>query len=247
MRASRLAVTPVFSLGSAAVLAVAFAAELAGQGYQLPPQPIVDCLDAEPAPRLSLSPTRDYALLTTTESMPSLAVQSRPILRLAGLRIDSATRGPQLGQRTYAMSLLRIADGTTRKIDLPKSIHIGDIRWAADGKRIAFSNTNTVTNNIEVWVVEVGKGFARRIGNVRLGSALRAGRRSTGAIQWMPDQQTLLCRLTPSDASPPAQPAVPSGPNIQESKGVKAPVRTYQDLLANEHDARLFEYFSTLR
>ena len=202
----RLAVLPVLATGLATVLTTVLATGVSAQGYRLPPKPIVDCLDAEPAPRLALSPTRDYALLTTTESMPSLAVQSRPILRLAGLRIDQATRGPQLGPRTYAMSLLRIADGSTRKIDLPKSIHIGDIAWSADGKRIAFSNTNTTTNIIEVWVVEVGKGFARRVGNVRLGSALRAGRRRSGggAIRWMPDQQTLLCRLTPNDAPPPA-------------------------------------------
>ncbi|MGV3723707.1 MAG: alpha/beta hydrolase family protein, partial [Actinomycetota bacterium] len=43
----------------------------------------------------------------------------------------------------------------------------------------------------------------------------------------------------------PVSPAVPAGPTIQESSGVKAPVRTFQDLLRNAHDEALFDYYFT--
>ena len=37
----------------------------------------------------------------------------------------------------------------------------------------------------------------------------------------------------------------PKGPVVQQSTGRKAPVRTYQDLLKNEHDVALFEFYMT--
>jgi dipeptidyl aminopeptidase/acylaminoacyl peptidase len=43
----------------------------------------------------------------------------------------------------------------------------------------------------------------------------------------------------------PAEPRVPLGPNVQESYGKAAPVRTYEDLLKNSHDEDLFDYYAT--
>jgi dipeptidyl aminopeptidase/acylaminoacyl peptidase len=43
----------------------------------------------------------------------------------------------------------------------------------------------------------------------------------------------------------PQPPAAPAGPNIQETHGKAAPVRTYEDLLGSAHDEALFEYYFT--
>jgi dipeptidyl aminopeptidase/acylaminoacyl peptidase len=40
---------------------------------------------------------------------------------------------------------------------------------------------------------------------------------------------------------------VPPGPIVQATDGSTGPVRTYQDLLASEHDARLLDHFATAR
>ena len=40
-------------------------------------------------------------------------------------------------------------------------------------------------------------------------------------------------------------PAVPPAPNIQESRGQTAPVRTYQDLLTSAYDEALFDHYAT--
>src|SRR5207248_1808109 len=45
--------------------------------------------------------------------------------------------------------------------------------------------------------------------------------------------------------APPAAPAVPPGPVIEESTGKAGPARTYQDLLRNPHDEDLFDYYCT--
>src|SRR5262249_50864874 len=57
---------------------------------------------------------------------------------------------------------------------------------------------------------------------------------------------TVLCQfvVTPRGPEPPA-PAVPTGPNIQETSGKAAPAPTFEDLLKSDHDEKLFEYFFT--
>jgi hypothetical protein len=63
----------------------------------------------------------------------------------------------------------------------------------------------------------------------------------------MPDSRTLLVRtIAAGQGDQPVAPETPEGPNIQESFGKAAPVRTYQDLLRDAHDDQLFEYYATL-
>ena len=59
--------------------------------YLLPPKAIVDILDAPPPPDVFLSPARDVVAVLERAPMPTIAELSRPMLRLAGLRIDPTT------------------------------------------------------------------------------------------------------------------------------------------------------------
>jgi dipeptidyl aminopeptidase/acylaminoacyl peptidase len=74
-------------------IAVAIPAEL---NYQKPAQEILDVLSAPPPPLISVSPSRDYAILMQPLRYPPIAEVARPMLRLAGLRIDIQTNGPHL-------------------------------------------------------------------------------------------------------------------------------------------------------
>ena len=207
--------------------------------YRLPPRPIVDCLDAPAPPAVSVSPDRSHLLLTERESMPSIAVLARPVLALAGRRIDPGSRGPQRGPRGTGMKLLTIADGTLRDLPLPTGCDVGGVVWRADGSGFAF--TNTSDDRVELWVAEVKSARARRVEGVRLNATGGA------PVRWTSDQKNLLCQLVVDDAAPPPAPAAPTGPTVEESRGRSAPVRTFQDLLHNEHDARLFEFYCTSR
>lgn len=65
-------------------------------------------------------------------------------------------------------------------------------------------------------------------------------------MQWMPDGKTLLCRtIVAGRGAPPAAPAVPTGPNVQENYGKATPGWTLQDLLRNAHDEKLYDYYAT--
>src|SRR6185503_10651655 len=67
-----------------------------------------------------------------------------------------------------------------------------------------------------------------------------------GGFDWTPDGDALVAMVVPKDrGEAPKASAVPSGPVTQETSGTKTPVRTYQDLLDDEHEERLFVHYGT--
>src|SRR5262249_8084512 len=64
-------------------------------------------------------------------------------------------------------------------------------------------------------------------------------------VQWLPDSKTLLCQVIPKREDAPKAGNAPNGPTVQESYGKNAPVRTFQDLLKNPEDEKLFDYYAT--
>src|SRR5437588_335710 len=64
-------------------------------------------------------------------------------------------------------------------------------------------------------------------------------------MNWI-DSHTLLVQLVPAGrGKPPANPAVPKGPHVQESSGNAGPTRTYEDMLQTPHDEALWDYYTT--
>ncbi|MEJ2541095.1 MAG: prolyl oligopeptidase family serine peptidase [Gemmatimonadota bacterium] len=206
--------------------------------YRTPAPELAALVDAPATPGVSLSPDESTLLLMTRPGAPSIAEVSAPELRLAGLRIDPRNSGPSRS-RTFVDLAFRDLDGNEVAVSgLPANPRIGDLRWAPDGEHVAF--THAMVDRIELWVVEVATGQARRILDRPLNAAFRGA-----PYRWSPDSESLLARTIPRNrGEAPAEPTVPAGPVIQESTGEAAPARTYQDLLENPHDEELFEYYT---
>ncbi len=214
------------------------AADDAKFAYQKAPQVVRQALDAPATPQGIVSPTRDRLLLVEGLRNPPISDLAQPMLRIAGLRLNPATNGPHHPQHHNGLTLVTLADGTQKKIVLPKGAWLTVPSWSADGQHFVFGNYTPTA--IELWVGEAKTATARRIEGVTLNSAY--GR----AFQWMPDQKTLLVQLVRANRGPaPKAPAVPPGPNVQESAGKPAPIRTFEDLLQNPHDEDLFDYYCT--
>lgn len=209
-------------------------------GYLTPPKVIVDILDAAPAPTVIFSPDHRLVALLDRHSMPTIAELAEPIHRIAGTRINPKTNGRQ--QRTgsvFAITLKSISDGVETKITGPANANIGNVSFSTDGKRLSF--TNTKENGIELWVADTATGQAKLVsGTDRLNAA------GGDPIDWLKDGATLLVQLVPSGRGPaPAEPRVPTGPNIQENQSKAAPAETYEDMIKSNHDEDLFEYYFT--
>ena len=218
--------------------ATALNAQTAASGYLLPPKVIVDMLDAPPPPTAEVSPARDVVALLERASMPTIAELSQPMHRLAGVRINPRTNAPHRGQRYRSLTLKAIADGAERKVTLPASPVITWIGFSADGRRFAF--TNMRDNGVELWIGDSATGQAKSITPTQLNSVFGE------ACSWIGDGNSLLCAFINSNRGPvPPLPSAPTGPNVQESRGVVAPAPTVQDMLGSIHDEALFEYYGT--
>ncbi len=212
--------------------AVAFA-----QGYKQPPQNVSDVLNAAVTPNVSISPDNKYMLLSEGVRYPPISELAQPMLRLAGLRINPNTNGQYRQPYAVKLSLRTLDNDTAKQIELPANAKVGSLRWSADGKHFAF--TNTTANGIELWFAEVESGKAKLLKKIQVNGIL-------GGFQWMPDQKNLLVYMIPNNRGQvPQRSVVPTEPNIQETSGRTGAVQTFQDLLKSPEDERLFEFLMT--
>jgi dipeptidyl aminopeptidase/acylaminoacyl peptidase len=235
----------VLVLAGVACLSSAVLAQQSPQpsGYLLPPKAIVDVLDAPPPPTVELSATGEAMAVLERASMPSLAELAQPMLRIGGVRINPKTNGLHRAVRYRTLLIKGPADGSERRVTLPPNPAIGWIGFSPDSARFAF--THTRDTGIELWVGDTATGAAKAITPAQLNNAL-GPTQSPSACKWVAQGASLLCAFTNTGrGAAPAEPPVPSSPNIQENRGVPSPVRTYQDLLTSSHDEALFEYYAT--
>jgi dipeptidyl aminopeptidase/acylaminoacyl peptidase len=221
---------------------------LAGEtSYQKPPQEVLDVLNAPLTPTISVSPHRDYAILMQPVRYPSINEVAQPMLRLAGIRIDSNTNGMHLAGNVTSFTLKRLSDGADIKLNLPSDPHLSPPVWSPNGASFAFSNTTQ--HGIELWLGDTTSGKTRRVDGIALNGVHAGGRGGAGAggsMEWLGDNKTLLLHLIPANrGGVPAEAMIPKGPHTQESLGHAGPAPTYEDLLQNPHDEDLFDYYAT--
>ncbi len=220
------------------LIALLAAGTTAQTGYRKPSKAILDILDAPASPMISLSPTRDRMLLMKTERYPSIAELAEPMLRLAGYRINPRTNSPHRAMRITGLTLKNIADSRETVVNVPPGAKLAMPAWAPDGRQ--FAVLNVAAKGVELWVGDGATGRLRKIPGLVVNSAFG------DPLSWMPDSRTLLCQTIPLNRGPvPSEPAVPTGPNIQENYGKATPAMTYQDLLRNSYDETLFDYYAT--
>jgi dipeptidyl aminopeptidase/acylaminoacyl peptidase len=216
------------------------------EGYQKPPKAVLEVMNAPVTPRASVGRARDIVLLYSPEPYPSIADVAQPFARLAGLRIDEATNGPHNPPRFDNLVLKKVEDGSETKIALPARAFVSQPFWSPGGGKIAF--TRATDAGIELWIADAKTGKAHALPGVKLNAALSTPgfRDENPPCHWLPGSKALLCQTIPAGRGAlPKATIVPAGPGVQQSFGKAAPVATFEDLLENEYDARLFEYYAT--
>jgi hypothetical protein len=100
-------------------LCLPFSAATEDSVYKQPAKPVLEALKALPTPAVSVSPQRDYAIFTQSVRYPSISEVAQPMLRLAGIRIDSNTNGMHLAANYTSFTIVRLSDGAEIKAALP--------------------------------------------------------------------------------------------------------------------------------
>lgn len=212
--------------------------------YQQPSDAVRGALRALPTPAVSVSPQHGYAIFMQPVRYPPIAEVAQPMLRLAGIRIDTNTNGVHLAPYYTSFTLMRLSDGQEIKLALPAGAKLGAPVWSPDGREFAY--TNTLAHGVELWLGDAATGATHRVDGLKInGVVLGDPREGDAAVSWLGDNRTLLVRTIPAGrGAPPADEAVPQGPHVQESLGHAGPAPTFEDLLSTPHDEDLFEYYS---
>lgn len=214
------------------------------QTYQQPSAEIRAVLDAPGLPAVMLSPDqRTVALVENRRNLP-IAELSRPVLRLAGKRIDAGSSGPQRVQEIESLVLRAVAtaDATgavtagDRRVNLPGGGGFHQLRWSPDSKRFLLNRRTPKAT--ELWVGDTATGALRVVPGVRLNAVLSTD------MAWRSANEVLVLAVPQQRGAAPVFTA-PSGPSIQESMGKVSPERTQQDLLQNSQDEALFAHHAS--
>ncbi len=215
--------------------AVTAAPSSSDTGWQAPPPPIDQLIEAPLPPAVNLSPDRQWLLELERPVLRSLADLAEPTLGLAGRRINPRLYAPADLNPWRGLRFRRLPEGPWQTAELPPAPQIAYLRWSPDARTIAFVLVQDT--GLELWTLELAGGAVRRLS----GPILNA----TGGnpCEWR-DIQRLVCQVR-ADLGPPPEFSLPAGPRIEENLGRAAPARTYTNLLRNQEDVAQFEYYFT--
>ncbi|WP_343624420.1 alpha/beta hydrolase family protein [Roseateles puraquae] len=208
------------------------------QTYQQPSAEIRAVLDAPALPGHMLSPDQRTLASISLRRYRSIAELSRPVLRLAGMRIDAGASSPQLTGAIESLTLRELTNPAApeRVVKLPAGGSFSAMRWSPDSRH--FLLHRRTANATELWVGDAATGLIRAVKGVKLNTIL------SSSVAWVgPDE--IVALTVPERRGPAPVFDAPSGPSIQESMGRTSPERTLQDLLKNSQDEALFSYHAT--
>jgi dipeptidyl aminopeptidase/acylaminoacyl peptidase len=207
--------------------------------YQRPPEPIARILDAEPLPSMWVSPSGRHLLFGRRRAMPSIAEFARPVLGLAGARIDPSTNGPAFARSTFfrELVLLDLATRKERVVMMPASDRIGAPQWSSVGDAFAFTVTSDL--GVQLWVCDVMSAQARSVTPPVLNAAF-----VRSPFRWLADGRGLIATVVVRDrGAAPSTDRAPLGPIVQETAGKAAASWTYTDVLTSPEKEAQFEYY----
>ena len=207
--------------------------------YRRPPADVAAIVEAKPTPQVSMNTTRDALLLTDYNPNPSIATLAQPFLKLGGLRINPQINARQRITEYTGCTVQWFMEGKNVPVEMPKTGQmVGIPSWSPDGKRIAFAVD--VADGVQLWVADARTGKSKRLGDFYINDVLGS------PFSWFEDSERISVRSIPKGRGPaPNATVVPTGPSIEETSGKVSQVMTYQDLLKNEHDEFLFEYYAS--
>lgn len=211
----------------------------AQDGYMQPSKAMTDLVDGARTPSVSFSPDHKFMLLLQQPGLPSIEEVAQPELRLAGVRINPRTNGPSRSRKITGITVRDLNSGSEQTLKgLPEDPLISDVNWSPAGNRIAFLLSKS--NGIELWTADLSTAVAKKLTSASVNDTYGS------AFEWSRDGSSLLVKMIPADRGTLKESeAVPSGPVIEQSTGTARPARTYQDLLQNPEDERIFEYYFT--
>lgn len=208
--------------------------------YQKPPQEILDLVDIQRAPSVSMDSDHRHMLLMYRDTYKTLADLSEDELKLGGLRINPKTNISSTVTYVTNVKYKKLKDKEPVQVkELPQNAKLANFSWSPDESKMAF--THTTATGVEVWVLDLTTITAKKLTNAT------ANANMGNPVSWFRDSNALLVKTLPAQRPELINTVstIPAGPTVTVSDGSKAQNRTYQDLLKNKNDEANFETLTT--
>jgi dipeptidyl aminopeptidase/acylaminoacyl peptidase len=208
--------------------------------YQKPSAEILALADYQRAPSVSMNSKKEYLIFSYRNTYKTLDDLNQEEMRLGGLRINPITNISSSITYVNNLKMRKINEKEIRDIKgLPQDAKIAYMSFSPDEKYMAF--TNTISTGVELWLLHLESGSAKRICDANLNANLGS------PFTWTADSKSLLCKNLPANKPALIDPKkdLPKGPTVSNSDGSKSQNRTFQDLLKNKTDEINFENMVT--
>lgn len=223
-------------LTTIALLCVMFANAQENITYQKPSPEILQLADFERAPSVSMNSNRDWMIFSYRSTYKTLDDLNQEEMKLAGLRVNPVTNISSTITYVNNLKTRKLTDKNEAQVKgLPNNPKIAYLSFSPDEKKLAF--TNTTSNAVELWILDLTTNTAKKISNQPLNANLGS------PFVWMSDSKNLLVKVIPANRKEliDEKKNLPTGPIVSNSDGKVSQNRTYQDLLKNPQDEANFE------
>ena len=211
----------------------------AENGYRLPPEEILSIFDKPALPSFYYIPFSDIGLEMSFQDNQTLEQLADPTVKLAGSVLSIKLNAPMDHYPRTSLIIYHFAKGEQKEIDFGREIKIRDYKISLDKKKIAVSEETD--NGIKLLVIDIGTGDITEIKKIFINDVFR-----DAGFFWLNDNKNLIIKsIPPNRGEMPSKPAVPESPMIEETSGKFSTTRTYQHLLKNNYDKKLFDFFFT--
>lgn len=208
--------------------------------FQKPSEEILKLADYERPPTVFMNSNKDVMIFVYRPTYKELKDLNQEEMRLAGLRINPKTNISSTLSYVNNIKIKKVGEKKEIQVkNLPEEARLSYFSFSPDEKYLSF--TNTTSNGVELWVVELATGKAKKVTKDNLNANM--GR----PYSWMKDSNSFIVCALPSDRPEllDEDSFLPTGPIVATSSGEVSQNRTYQDMLKNKFDEENFKILTT--
>jgi len=205
--------------------------------YQLPPKEILELADVQTPPQTMISRNNTWLLSLERPLYKTLEELAEPELKLAGLRMNPENFTVSRSTFYTGLTIQKLGDVTPLQLkNMPQPLKIQYVQVSPHENYCSF--VQILPSQLSLWIIDLKTGVANMI--------MEAGLNATMGppYSWSNDEQFLFCRYRGAKTKLEAKQELPKGPATQDATGVKAPARTFQDLLRNKQDEEKFDHYA---
>ncbi len=187
-----------------------------------------------------VSADKQWFLHEVSDGPVTVDVFSKPFHELGGEFIDfAANRSRRLTTRNNAgIAVISAADGSRVEIEVPQRARVSNASWSPRGAKLAFfAHFNEGTH---IYVADPATGRSERVTRRAVLATL------TMSYEWTAGGDKIATVLIPENRPPmPAEPAVPTGPQVKFTEQGENRLRTFASLMKTPHDEALLAWHTT--